>query len=194
MVVAHVLRKRHEFDIMVFGDFFEYLETEIRLVTVHAMEEFRLVIEGVEVRFDAEHGAWKPEEAFERHPERDVAVFMFLLITVVHVPSDGIGVVERFLIMVFDVFLHGREDGTTERLWLRKRLCARSKPLLDKWIKAKIFHRFDAVHAGGEAFFKPSFDGQIPPTGPFDAREAVCMLEIQDCFDSFTDIHGIFTI
>ena len=194
MVITHVLRKRHEFDIMVFVDFFEYLKAEIRLVAVHAVEELRLVVERIKVRLDTEEGARKPEEAFECHPEGDIAVFVFLLITVIHVPSDGVGVVERFLIMVLDVFLHGRKDGAAERLWLGKRAGTRSKPLLDKRIQAKVLHRLDTVHAGGEAFAKPSFDGEIPPAGPFDAGEAVCMLEIEDCFDSFTDIHGIFSI
>ena len=147
MIIAHVLRKRHEFDIMVFGDFFEYLETEIRLVAVHTMEKLRLVVERVEMRFDTEEGTRKPEEAFERHPEGDVAIFMFLFVTVVHVPSDSVGVVERFLIMVLDVFLHRRKDGAAEKLWFRKRSCARAKPLLDKRIQSKVLHRFDTVHA-----------------------------------------------
>ena len=190
VIVAHVLRERHEFDIMVFGDFFQYFEAEVRLVAVHAVEELRLVIERIKVRFDAEHGAWEPEEAFERHPKRDVAVFMFFFIKVVHIPSNGIGVVERFLIMVLDVFLHGRKNGAAEEFRLGNRPCARSKPLLDKWIQAKVLLGFDAVHAGGEAFAKPSFDGEIPPAGPFDAGEAVGMLEVEDCFDSVADIHG----
>ena len=112
MVVAHVLCERHEFDIMVFCYFFKYLETEIRLVAIHAMKEFRLVIEGVEMRLDAEQRARKPEKAFECHPEGDVTVVMFLFIAVVHVPSNGVGVVERFIIMVLEIFLHGRKDGS----------------------------------------------------------------------------------
>ena len=194
MIITHVLCKRHEFDVMVFGDSFEYLKAEIRLVAIHAMEELRLVIEGVEMRLDTEEGARKPEEAFECHPEGDIAIFVFFFISVIHVPSDGVGIVERFLIMVLELFLHGRKDGAATRLWLGKRASTRSKPLLDKRIQAKVFHRLDTVHAGGEAFAKPSFDGEIPPAGPFDAGEAVGMLEVEDCFDSFTDIHGIFSI
>ena len=94
MIITHVLRKRHEFDIMVFGDFFEYLKAEIRLVAVHAVEELRLVIERIKVRFDAKQETWKPEEAIESHPERDVAVVVFFFIMVESRPPDGVDVVE----------------------------------------------------------------------------------------------------
>ena len=190
MVVAHVLCERHEFDVMAFGYFLKYLETKIRLVAIHAMEEFRLVIEGVEMRLDAKQRARKPEETFEGHPKGDVAVVMFLFITVVHVPSNGVGVVERFIIMVLEIFLHGRKDGSAEGLWLGQRACARAKPLLNKGIQSKVLLGFDTVHAGREAFSEPTFDGEVPPAGPFDAGEAVSMLEIQHCFDSFADVHG----
>ena len=96
--------------------------------------------------------------------------------------------------MVLEVFLHGRKDGAAEEFGFGKGACSTAKPLLNKGIQAKVLLDFDAVHAGGEAFAKPSFDGEIPPAGPFDAVEAVCMFEIEYCFDSFTDIHGIFSI
>jgi hypothetical protein len=92
--------------------------------------------------------------------------------------------------MVFKVFLHGRKNGAAEEFWFGKGACATAKPLLDKWIQSEILLGFDAVHAGREAFAKPSFDGEIPPAGPFDAGEAVGMLEVEDCFDSVADIHG----
>ena len=142
------------------------------------------------MRLDAKQRARKPEETFEGHPKGDVAVVMFLFITVVHVPSNGVGVVERFIIMVLEIFLHGRKDGSAERLWLWQRACARAKPLLDKGIQSKILLDFDTVHAGGEAFSEPTLDSEIPPTGPFDAWEAVGMLEVQHGFDSFAYVHG----
>ena len=92
--------------------------------------------------------------------------------------------------MVLEVFLHGRKDGAAEEFGFGKGACATAKPLLNKGIQAKVLLDFNAVHAGGEAFAKPSFDGEIPPAGPFDAGEAVGMLEVEDCFDSVANIHG----
>jgi hypothetical protein len=105
-------------------------------------------------------------------------------------PSDGVDVVECFIIMVLEVFLHGRKDGAAEEFWFGEGACTTAKPLLDKGIQAKVLLDFDTVHASGEAFAKPSFDGEIPPAGPFDAGEAVGMLEVEDCCDSVADIHG----
>ena len=91
---------------------------------------------------------------------------------------------------VLQTIPHGRKDGSAEGLWLWQRACARAKPLLHKGIQPKILLDFDTVHAGGEAFSEPTLDGEVPPTGPFDAGEAVGMLKIQHGFDSFAYVHG----
>ena len=148
----------------------------------------RLVVEGIEVIFDAEELARVPEKAVQREPVRHVLVRVRARV----VPDRAVDLLEQPVgqdvrqNLLIAVFILDQSRAVVCRL--RAALVERGQPELLEPVVSPVRAELFIVHAG-EPLRKPVFHRLVPPRGPFDDRRAVDGLAAQKPGESFGVLH-----
>ena len=188
VVVAHILRKAHEFGFIAVEDAVEHLQIEFELVLVQALHELRLVVEGVKMVFDAEEIAREPEKAVEGEPEDRVAALVLFAVAFERLEIDCVEIVNGARgaeLLVFREVAYKRAAVRN----LRRPGVGRADPALHHEVEPEMLLESDRVETGREPLFPPVFESQMPPRSPFDDGEAVGLLEIQDRLETLSCVH-----
>ena len=171
-------------------------ENPFGILTIHPVHQIRLIVECVEMVFDAKQGAGKPEKTLDRKPENRIPLF---LLDRPSRPNGGVdrkGVIDRIerreelFVLFLETTFTAEEPGPVNlRLWYIR--MHGPKPGLLVVLDAKVIPDVIAVsQIDGQSFAVPAIECLGPPTGPFDQRQPIDRLEIHYGVEAFARSHG----
>ena len=190
VVVAHVLRDGHEIRLHILRHFVHHPYLPLYKLVTDAVVQFRVVIKGIKMLFDAEQDARPPEGAVQRIPYKRVAAFVRGAQRIQLGRKAGYCIFRKQIGAYGVIVRFVRDDAAAVRSILGAALCLVGQPELFVVCQAEIVLHLTVIQPLRQSFAVPAVQRFIPPVRPLQDGHPIHRRSVHNGMELFSNIHN----